>query len=97
VTNGEVTVLLCFLRGTHIATPRGEVPVEGLTIGGEMNTYHSGQATMRWVGYRHVDCRRRSKPELFRPFASPRERSVIISRPVTCGCHRIMPFALKAF
>jgi hypothetical protein len=67
VVNDEVAVLLCFLHGTHIATPRGEVPVETLTIGDVVNTHQSGQATVRWIGYRDVDCRRHSKPETVWP------------------------------
>jgi hypothetical protein len=52
VTNGAVesTTPLCFLPGTRIATPDGEVPVEQLATGDEVVT-HSGEARrIVWVG-----------------------------------------------
>jgi hypothetical protein len=41
----------CFLRGTRIATPRGEVPVEELAIGALVDTLN-GPLPVKWLGRR---------------------------------------------
>jgi hypothetical protein len=45
---------LCFLGGTHIATPDGEVPVETLAAGDLVRTADGGVAPVRWVGLKTV-------------------------------------------
>ncbi|SHJ86128.1 intein N-terminal splicing region [Bradyrhizobium lablabi] len=39
----------CFLRGTRILTPRGEVPIEELAIGALVETLN-GPLPVRWIG-----------------------------------------------
>ena len=49
--DGLVTIeLLCFLRGTRILTPTGEMGVEALRIGDQVVTRYSGIQRIRWIG-----------------------------------------------
>jgi hypothetical protein len=41
----------CFLRGTRIRTPGGEVPIEDLTIGAIVETLN-GPLPIKWIGHR---------------------------------------------
>ncbi|WP_158932114.1 Hint domain-containing protein [Acidisphaera sp. S103] len=45
---------LCFLRGTRIGTPAGEVPVECLTAGDTVLTLCGGTRRIVWIGKGHV-------------------------------------------
>jgi autotransporter passenger strand-loop-strand repeat protein len=47
---GEELTLLCFLRGTRIMTPTGEVPVEELAIGDLVVTRLNGIQPVKWIG-----------------------------------------------
>ena len=53
---GYVTVdsVPCFVAGTHIRTPDGEVPVETLRPGDMVMTRDDGPQPMRWIGRRRV-------------------------------------------
>ena len=46
-----VTDLACFLPGTLIATPQGEVPVEHLHVGGWVRTRSGTARRIVWIGY----------------------------------------------
>ena len=51
VGNGLVTFeAVCYLRGTRILTPTGEVPVEALRIGDCVVTRFHGIQPIRWIG-----------------------------------------------
>ncbi len=52
----KITDALCFVGGTHIATPRGEVPVERLKRGDLVAT-ENGAVAVRWIGIRQVASR----------------------------------------
>jgi hypothetical protein len=58
---GSVTITyedaLCYLRGTRVLTPTGEVPVEALNIGDRLVTRFGGMRTIRWIGRQSYDWR----------------------------------------
>ena len=47
--NTTTTVMICFLRGTLIRTPSGEVPIENLAIGDPVCTADGGPSVIRWI------------------------------------------------
>jgi hypothetical protein len=56
--NGMVTItltseLVCYLRGSHILTPTGEVPVERLAVGDAVVT-RNGIKRLIWIGTGHA-------------------------------------------
>ena len=64
IVSNEIAVdaVSCFLRGTRILTARGDVPVEALAIGDLVRTEFSGLVPIKWIGHRHIDCRRHPDP-----------------------------------
>jgi autotransporter passenger strand-loop-strand repeat protein len=62
--NGGTEInIACFAAGTRIATPRGAVPVERLTVGESVLLANGGTAPVIWLGHRRVDCRRHPRPQ----------------------------------
>ncbi len=58
--DGEVTIALvplCYLRGTRILTPTGEVNVEALRIGDYVVTRFGGIQPIKWIGRQSYDAR----------------------------------------
>jgi len=53
---GAAVFTSCYLRGTGIATPNGDVAVETLTIG-QLITTPAGSAPIKWIGHRAYDSR----------------------------------------
>jgi hypothetical protein len=53
----DITAIPCFLAGTRIATPQGEVAVETLNIGDAVLTADGRSVPVRWVGVRVVATR----------------------------------------
>lgn len=47
----------CFVRGTHVRTPEGEVRVEDLAIGQPISTLSGAAQPVNWVGRRAYDPR----------------------------------------
>ena len=60
--SGTLTVA-CFLEGSTLATPAGEVAVERLAAGDLVLTASGGAASVQWVGHRRIDCTRQTQPE----------------------------------
>jgi hypothetical protein len=52
--NGGLDASICFLEGTHIATPTGERPVESLAIGDRVLTARGDVAPIKWMGWQTV-------------------------------------------
>ena len=57
-----VTLVPCFVSGSKIATSEGEVFVERLKVGMRVQTKFAGLMSVKWIGHRHVDCRRHPDP-----------------------------------
>ena len=60
----------CFVMGTHILTPNGEVAVETLAVGESVITVETGErvaAPVKWIGWRGVDVAAHATPLLVRP------------------------------
>lgn len=55
--------LACYATGTHILTARGNVAIEDLAVGDTVMTAFAEEAPIRWIGHRHIDCRRHPRPE----------------------------------
>jgi hypothetical protein len=49
-SKGTSITALCYLRGTHILTPRGEIPVESLNIGDTVVTRYNGLQKIKFLG-----------------------------------------------
>lgn len=50
--DGDTMTYACYLKGTHIATPGGEVKIEDLVAGDQVCTASGGVATVKWLGHR---------------------------------------------
>ncbi len=61
--SGAQVALACFATGTRITTPDGAVPVESLSIRQTVTTLLRGEAPIRWIGMRDVDCEAHPQPE----------------------------------
>jgi len=53
--DGATMTYACYLKGTHIATPDGEVKVETLKAGDQVLTASGGIATVKWLGFRKLN------------------------------------------
>jgi hypothetical protein len=66
----EAITFACFAEGTRIRTPRGEVPVEDLTVGAEVELANGGTKPVIWIGKQSVE--QRARPVHVRAHAFPR-------------------------
>ena len=63
----QTNVVACYAEGTHLATPRGEVAIEDLTVGDAVTLARGGEAEVVWVGHRFVDLTCHQRPGSVRP------------------------------
>jgi Hint domain len=60
---GSPSEVACFVAGTRIATPHGDIPVEKLRVGDKVVTLISVEpARIVWIGRRVIDCARHPTP-----------------------------------
>jgi Hint domain len=64
--DGTLITALCFLPGTRIATPSGEIPVEKLAVGDQVLTAFGGIRPIIWIGFGRV-LATRGKPNAATP------------------------------
>ncbi|MGA9868933.1 MAG: Hint domain-containing protein, partial [Acetobacteraceae bacterium] len=68
VTSGVDGPLPCFVAGTRIRTPHGDVEVEALREGDLVVTVSAGgPSPVRWIGERRIDLRAHPRPGKARP------------------------------
>jgi len=75
----------CFVAGTLIATPTGEVPVERFTPGDLVLTHDNGPQPLRWVGRRQVRAEAALAPVRIAAGALGNHRALLVS-----PLHRIL-------
>lgn len=81
-------VIACFVRGTMIRTPRGEVAVETLAIGDEVTTIDGSARPVKWIGRRACATRFLSKASRVVPVLI---RANAIADGVPCRDLRVSP------
>lgn len=69
----------CFVAGTRIATPAGEVPVETLVPGDLVLTHDNGPQPLRWIGRRRVEATGAFAPIRIAANTFGRHRALLVS------------------
>lgn len=69
----------CFVAGTLIATPNGEVPVETLRAGDLVLTHDNGPQPLRWIGRRTVTAEGTFAPIRISPNTFGQHRELLVS------------------
>jgi hypothetical protein len=67
--------VVCYVRGTRIATPDGAVAIEALRAGDVGLTARGAPAPVVWIGRRCIDCRRHPQPWRVQPIRIPAHAS----------------------
>ena len=61
-SNTVITLVPCFMEGTRIATPQGEVAVEALRIGDVVLTASGAALPIIWTGQAKLECQHYASP-----------------------------------
>ena len=77
--NSENTGVVCFTRGTHIATTQGEILIENLKVGDLVLTMDHGYQPIRWIGSTRVAAVGNLAPILFRKGVLNNVRDLMVS------------------
>ena len=64
---------VCYVEGTLIRTPRGDVAVESLQVGDLVETSSGELRPIKWLGRRFVDCRRYANSRVVHPVRIARD------------------------
>ncbi len=67
---------VCYVRGTMIRTPTGELPIETLRPGMQVITLADGREvpqTVNWVGHRRISVAAHPRPETVAPIRIERD------------------------
>ena len=75
----NVSIIACFLRGTHIETASGLTPIEELSVGDKVRTKDHGFQPIRWIGDSTCAARGDLAPILIRKGALGNERDLFVS------------------
>ena len=75
----------CFVAGTLIATPNGDVPIESLKAGDLVLTQDHGPQPLRWIGSRSVAAKGEFAPVCFAPGVLGNTETLKVS-----GAHRVL-------
>lgn len=90
--------LICFARGTLIATRRGSIPIEDLKPGDEVITMDHGFQAIRWIGSTRVAASGHLAPVVIRKGAMGNDRDLRVSpqhRMLVRGWHVELMFGQK--
>ncbi|MEM0922296.1 MAG: Hint domain-containing protein, partial [Pseudomonadota bacterium] len=71
--------IVCFTRGTMIATPRGEVAIEDLSVGDKVLTRDNGALPVRWIGSRRLPAVANLAPIMIKAGAMGNDRDLKVS------------------
>ena len=58
---------VCYVQGTRILTPAGEIPIEQLAVGGSVLTATGTTESIKWVGRREITLATHPRPETVAP------------------------------
>lgn len=75
----NVSIIACFLRGTHIETATGLRQIEELSVGDKVRTKDHGFQPIRWIGASTCAAKGDLAPILFRKGAVGNERDLFVS------------------
>jgi len=57
----------CFVAGTLISTPKGEIRIEDLIVGDLVHTMDNGDQQVRWIGHTTIQADGKFAPVVFQP------------------------------